>query len=165
MNRLQRYYSLIFTLLVFILFSCSTKETEAFETSEVKPNTYDSLLATKLGADMFGMRKYVFAYLKEGPNRDQDSLEAVRIQRAHLDNIKRMASEGKLVVAGPFMDNHEVKGVYIFAVETVEEAEQLTNTDPAIQSGRLIMELHPWYGSAAMMQINDIHPRIAKEGI
>ncbi|MEQ9567381.1 MAG: YciI family protein, partial [Pseudomonadales bacterium] len=126
---------------------------------------YDSLLAAKMGADDYGMRRYVMALLKAGPNRDQDSTEAAQLQRAHLDNITRMAEEGKLVLAGPFFDNWDVKGIYIFAVETVEEAEELTKTDPAIQAGRLIMELHPWYGSAALMQVGDMHKRLAKESI
>ena len=111
------------------------------------------------------MRKYVFAYLKEGPNRDQDSLQAAQLQRAHMDNIVRLAKDGKLVLAGPFMDNHEVKGIYVFAVETIEEARALTNTDPAIQAGRLEMELHPWYGSAGLMMVHELHTQITKEEI
>ena len=105
------------------------------------------------------------ALLKEGPNRNQDSTEAAQIQRAHLDNITRMAEEGKLVLAGPFFDDWQVKGIYIFAVETIEEAIALTSTDPAIKAGRLEMELHPWYGSAALMLVNDNHKQVAKKGI
>ncbi|MEP1035592.1 YciI family protein [Ekhidna sp.] len=126
---------------------------------------YDSLLATETGADDYGMRKYVMAFLKEGPNRDQDSTETARLQRAHLDNITRMAEERKLVMAGPFFDDWEVKGIYIFAVETIEEAEELTKSDPAIQAGRLVMELHPWYGSAALMKAGEMHKRVAKKSI
>ena len=43
------------------------------------------------------MKSYVMAFLKTGPNRDQDSTEAAHIQRDHLDNINRLAEEGKLV--------------------------------------------------------------------
>ncbi len=105
------------------------------------------------------------AYLKAGPKRDQDSVETARIQRAHLDNITRLAEEGKLVIAGPFLDGGEVRGIYIFAVESLEEAEALTSKDPAIQAGRLVMDLHPWYASAALMKINDLHKKISKEDI
>ena len=156
--------NLIFVSLLSALISCTNQSDQGRENA-AEIAGYDSLLAQEVGADPYGMRQYVFAYLKEGPNRDQDSLEAVQLQRAHLDNIIRLAEAGKLVLAGPFMDNHEVKGIYIFAVETIEEAEELTSTDPAIQAGRLEMELHPWYGSAAMMKINEWHELIAKEGI
>ncbi|MEQ9298514.1 MAG: YciI family protein [Cyclobacteriaceae bacterium] len=126
---------------------------------------YDSLLAAEVGVDAYGMRAYVMAFLKRGPNRDLDSLEAVNLQRAHMDNIQRLAKEGTLVLAGPFMDDGDVRGIYVFAVATVAEAEALTATDPAIQAGSLVMELHPWYGSAAMMKLNEYYPRIAKEQI
>ena len=142
-------------ILGFILIGCSVKDSGGEEIYSSKP-PYDSLLAAELGADNYGMRKYVLAFLKAGPNRDQNSAEAAELQRAHLNNITRLAKAGKLVVAGPFLDDDEVRGIYIFAVETIEEAQALTSTDPAIQAGRLIMELRPWYGSAALMQINEV---------
>lgn len=125
---------------------------------------YDSLLAKKLGADDYGMKHYVMALLKKGPNRSQDSTTAANIQAGHMKNIGRMADEGKLVVAGPFEDDWDVRGIYIFNVATVEEAQKLTATDPAIVAGRLVMELHPFYCSAALMQVNDVHNRIQKKG-
>ena len=54
---------------------------------------------------------------------------------------------------------------YHFAVETVEEARALTERDPAIQAGRLAMQLHPWYGSAALPLFTSIHERIASEDV
>ncbi len=123
---------------------------------------YDSLYAQKVGADDYGMRSYVMAFLKSGPNRDQTPEEAEKLQAAHMANIGRLADEGVLVLAGPFLDDGELRGIYIFAVESVEEARELTATDPAIQEGRLIMELHPWYGSAAVMEIGEIHEKISK---
>jgi uncharacterized protein YciI len=124
---------------------------------------YDADLAAALGADDYGMRTYVVAFLKAGPNRDQDSATAQQLQQAHLANIRRMADDGSLVLAGPFLDNGDVRGIYVFDVETVEEARALTATDPAIQAGRLEMDLHPWYGSAALRQVNQLHGRIARQ--
>ena len=128
-------------------------------------NEYDAALATKLGADEYGMRRYVMAFLKAGPNRDQDAAEAERLQRAHLDNIRRLGDAGKLALAGPFLDDGELRGVYVFNVATIEEALELTASDPAIKAGRLVMELHPWYGSAALMQVNEVHKKLAKKTI
>ena len=78
-----------------------------------------------------------------------------------MANIHRPADEGKLLLAGPFMGG-EIRGIYIFDVTTVEEARELTATDPAIKAGRLEMELRPWFGSAAVREVNSIHERIAK---
>lgn len=154
-------------LLTALLFACGdpAPENEVIpeeEKVETLNEQFDPKLAKKLGADDFGMKRYVMAFLKAGPNRDQDSTEAARLQRAHLDNINRLAEEKKLIVAGPFLDASDVRGIYIFDVETVEEATALTNTDPAIKAGRLVMELHPWYGSAALMECAEIHRKVSK---
>ena len=126
---------------------------------------YDSTYAKKLGADDYGMKPYVMAFLKDGPNQDFDSLEILQLQEGHMANINELAEEGKLVLAGPFYGNPEsdLAGIYIFNVSTIAEAEVLTKTDPAVEAGNLIMELHLWYGSAALMEVNQIHERIAKE--
>lgn len=134
------------------------------DTGQEQPvGSFNAELADELGADNYGMKQYVMAFLKAGPNRTMDQAEAMAIQRAHLDNIRKMAENGDLIVAGPFMDRGEIRGIYIFDVPTVEEARALTETDPAIQAGSLEMELHPWYGSAALMKVNEIHSTISKE--
>lgn len=151
--------------LILALCACQSSKKEQ---TNLQPSTaleYDSLLAAEVGADDYGMRSYVIANLIAGPNRSQDSVEASRLQRAHLDNIARMAEEGTLVLAGPFLDDQEIRGIYVFAVETIEEAEALTSTDPAIQAGRLKMELRPWYGSAALMKLKDLHTQVARKKI
>lgn len=126
-------------------------------------NQYDSSYAEKLGADDYGMKKYVMAFLKSGKADLKNESEAQQLQMEHMNNIMRMAEEGKLLIAGPFTDNGELRGIYIFNVATVEEAEELTSTDPAIKAGVLVMELHPWYGSAALMEVNSIHKKLQKK--
>ena len=111
------------------------------------------------------MKPYVMAFLKRGPNRDHDADTATALQKAHLDNIIRMADAGQLVVAGPFLDDGEVRGIYIFDVATVEEAKALTETDPAVQAGRLSMDLHPWYGPAALTLMSPLSKRLEKKRV
>jgi uncharacterized protein YciI len=120
----------------------------------------DTALIRTLKADELGMKKYVMAFLKAGPVRNQDSATAAKLQAAHLANIRRMAEAGKLVIAGPFLDENDIRGIYIFNVESIEEARALTSTDPAVKAGRLVMELHPWYGSAALQKVTEIHAKI-----
>ncbi|WP_105102342.1 YciI family protein [Microbulbifer pacificus] len=149
------------TALILTLMSLSTGALSAEVTKE-KP-AFDPQLAKELGADEYGMHKYVMALLKAGPHRDQDPGTAAELQRAHMANIQRLADEGVLVLAGPFLDGVELRGIYVFDVDTVEEAQKLTETDPAVQAGRLVMELHPWYGSAALKKINQLHGTLAKQ--
>src|ERR1700743_949221 len=130
--------------------------------AQSKNPQYDAQLAQKLGADQYGMKTYVMAFLKSGPNRLKDSVARMELQKAHLKNITKLVEEGKLIVAGPFMDDQPIKGIFIFNVTSIEEAKKLTETDPAIKAGSLVMELHPWYGSEDLMETVGIHKTIQK---
>lgn len=94
------------------------------------------------------IREYWFVLLKTGPNRNQDSATAADIQKAHLANINKLYYEGKLKVAGPFGEEGDWQGIFIFDCKTKEEVEQLLKTDKAIASGRLIYEIRSWYTAA-----------------
>ncbi len=131
-------------------------------TQKKSTSNFDATLAKELGADAYGMRKYVMAFLKKGPNRTQDKEKAAELQAAHMQNIGRLAEAGKLAIAGPFLDDGELRGIYIFNVETIAEAKKLTQSDPAIKAGSLVMELHSWYGSAALGLVNKYHDKISK---
>jgi len=136
----------------------------AIAQAQTKP-VFDAALAKKLGADDYGMRQYVMAFLKPGPTKLTDKAAITKLQNAHLQNIERLAKEGKLAVAGPFTDDKGIEGIFIFNVKTVEEAKALTETDPGIKAGVFEMELHPFYCSAALMEVTAIHEKIQKKGI
>lgn len=157
----------IFAFAVWLALESCEKPSQEQNTGqeELKTLAFDSIKALEYGADDYGMKRYVMAFLKRGDNRSLDSLQAMELQRKHLQNIEKMAENGDLVLAGPFMSSGDLRGIYIFNVSTVKEAEQLTNSDPAIQEGVLKMELMPWYGSAALMGLNDEHKRITKSNI
>ena len=95
-----------------------------------KENKFNQNLATEVGADDYGMKKYTMAFLKRGPNRDLTEEEANNLQRQHLDNIHKMAEDGTLLLAGPFLDDGDVRGIYIFNIESVEEAQKIADSWP-----------------------------------
>lgn len=105
-------------------------------------------------AEVFGKPKkpteretVYFGFLKKGPNRkegDAKSPEVQELQKGHMANINRLAETKKLVVAGPFGDDGEYRGVFVFRVGSLEEAQELANSDPMIKIDRLRLELHPW---------------------
>jgi uncharacterized protein YciI len=142
-----------------IAFLCIT----AIGFSQETESKYDEKLAKSLNADEYGMKKYVFCLLKTGSNTTATKEESNKLFEGHMANIGKLAKEGKLVVAGPFMKNdRNYRGIYIFNVETVEEAKALVATDPAIQSNLLEAELTPWYSSAALQEVTKTHDRIKK---
>jgi uncharacterized protein YciI len=125
------------------------------------PTTFDAELAQRLGADERGMRRYVLVVLKTGPRRMPEGEARQAMFAGHFANMQRLSEAGQLALAGPFMPNEEGwRGLFVFAVETVEEAQALTATDPVIIEGEMVAEYHPWYGSAALMALPDLHMRL-----
>ncbi len=101
----------------------------------------------------FEMKQYYFVMLTKGERRHEITDTAVisELQRGHMANINRLAEMGKIVVAGPFGDNGNWRGIFIFDCPTEEEVRTLLNSDPAIKAGRLAYEIHPWWTSKNCM--------------
>jgi uncharacterized protein YciI len=125
---------------------------------------YDAQLASKLGGDENGMRQYVMVILKTGPTPRAKGPERDEMFKGHFANIQRLAAAGRLVLAGPFDGVDGWRGMFVFAVKDIDEAKELTATDPVIASGEMVAEFHKYYGSAALMQVNETHNRIVKPG-
>ncbi len=101
--------------------------------------------AEETSAEGSNLTTYYVAFLHRGPKwAAATTPETERIQKEHMANIRRMAESGKLIVAGPFTDDGELRGMFIFRVDSLEEARALADADPAVQAGRLSVELHPW---------------------
>lgn len=120
--------------------------------AQTKNNSGKPVAAKKAGKknkriDEYEMKNYFMVFLKKGPNRNQDSATASEIQKGHLEHLTKMANSGKMDLAGPFMDDWDVKGICVYNVATLKEVEELTAQDPAVKSGRLIAEIHPWYSA------------------
>jgi len=102
--------------------------------------------------DERGMRIYFMGFLSRGPAWTAEVTDATRaLQEAHLANIRRLAADGRLLIAGPFAyeesdTDQSLRGIFIFDTETRAEAEELARTDPAVQAGRLAIRIVPWYG-------------------
>ena len=124
-----------------------------------------SLRAQALGADDYSMNMYVMAFLNRGPHKDFDVQEPQELQVAHMANINNVAEESKLILKDPFFDDGDLRGIYIFDITSIAEAEALTNSDPAIKEGSLGMELIEWYGSAVLMELNEMYTQIANINI
>ncbi|NGX16033.1 YciI family protein [Wenzhouxiangella sp. XN24] len=126
--------------------------------------TFDEALADALGADEYGMRQYVLVILKTGPTPVPAGAARDEMFRGHFANMKRLAAEGKLALAGPLDGVDGWRGLFILAVDDLEEAATLVATDPVIIHGEMIAEYHAYYGSAALMLVNETHEKVARKG-
>lgn len=147
MNKLQLIISIVFSL------SLSTI---------AQKSTYDSTYAKKLNADEYGMKTYVFVTLKTGSNTSTDKIAKDKAFDGHMKNIKRLADNGKLVVAGPFDNGGNNRGIFILNVTTFKEAKALLDEDTAVKEKYLEPEFIMWYGSAALQEVPKIHEKIQK---
>lgn len=55
----------------------------------------------------------------------------------HLSNINKLEKDGYLVLAEPFIGDKDLRGIFIFETETLQESDSLCQTDPATESGVL----------------------------
>ena len=100
------------------------------------------------------MAQYVVGLMRRDPHwtargpTDGETLDA-----AHVARLGHLAKEGKIALIGPFTDGGELRTLCVYAVKTVAEARALADSDPAVQAGRLVVELHPWSGPAVLIQL------------
>ena len=151
----MKYYLTFLVIILSINVSFSQK---------TNPN-YDAELAAKLGADDYGMKKFVFVILKTGSNESTDKVLKDSCFTGHMTNIDRLVKEKKLIVAGPMVKNEKsYRGIFILDVSTKDEANLLLETDPAIKAKFLEPELYLWYGSAALSEYLEASDKVWKIG-
>ncbi len=142
---------------IFILRANSATEAQAWVdedpsvkagllTSEMHP-WFSEDIYKKADTSALKFEKIYFGFLKRGPNRkegDGNTPEIQELQKAHIANIVRLANSKKMVMAGPFGDDGDLRGIFVFRVASLKEAQDLAATDPMIKIDRLRIELHPW---------------------
>ena len=136
---------------------------QAHGAADAPKEKYEPELARAVGADELGMRSYVLVVLKSGATKVPAGPERDEMFKGHFANINRLVAEGKLVLAGPFDGADGWRGLFIFAVSDIEEAKKYVATDPVIVKGEMSAEYHKYYGSAALMMVNEIHEKVAKK--
>jgi uncharacterized protein YciI len=139
---------------VFVFRAQSAEEAKVW--AEADPTVASGFVIAEMhpwwSADIFGkpakpfkLTQTFLAFLTRGEKWTPEKTPATEeIQKGHMANINKLHEMKKLVAAGPFGDNGHLRGIFVFRVGSLEEAKALTATDPAIQSGRLAMDIHPW---------------------
>ena len=131
-----------FLFISSIVIACSNEQ-KSPEVSITNPEKFDITKDTTVTVGE--MKRYWLVLLQKGPNRNQDSISAEKIQAAHMANINRLAKEGKLVMAGPIGVEDDLRGIFLMNCTDSTEVENFVKTDSAVMTGRLIMKYYPWW--------------------
>ena len=145
----------LFAILSFIIFSSFIN---------AQNTDFNQKLADSLGADQYGMKSYYLVILKKRKAEITDKAKKSELMKGHMDNINKLAKDGKLIVAGPMVEKNQndYSGIFILDAKTKEEAESLVLTDPSVKSGIFDVEIYKWYGSAALPLYLKSHDKVTK---
>lgn len=121
-----------------------------------------SLLCAQAPVAPDASQLYFLSFLRPVPDRKPlAASEAERIQSAHMANIRKMASDGVLVAAGPMDDQPvTISGIFVFKVGSLAEAQRIADQDPTVIEHRDTIDVHAWRGPAG---IGDDYFRYATE--
>ena len=72
------------------------------------------------------------------------------VEAAHVTNVMSLIGSGKAIIAGPLGDEGEIVGIYVLRAKSAEEAKSWAENDPAVKSGDLTAEMHPWWSEDIM---------------
>lgn len=149
-----KYY--LACLLLSLVFNVNAQPKESVE--------YDAELAQQLGADDYGMKPYILVILTTGENDATitDQTQRAELFKGHFANMKRLAEDGKLVLAGPLNGYEQRRGLFILNVDDLETAKALVETDPTVKAGVFNYNLTKYYGSAALQLLNEWHQKVQK---
>jgi len=75
-------------------------------------------------------------------NFDDEAMKTIQI---HFKRLQDMLEEGKLIFAGRAdVENDKTFGIVVFDANTLKEAEQIANDDPAVRAGIMSVEVFPF---------------------
>jgi uncharacterized protein YciI len=91
------------------------------------------------------MTTYYFGMLVKGEKwSKEETPERAELQKQHLAHLTAMGKAGRLVIAGPLLDDGTIRGLLVYKAASLEEAKGWAEADPAVKAGRLKVEMHPW---------------------
>lgn len=97
------------------------------------------------------MTTYYVGLIYQGPKWSPYlTPEVGKLQQDHLEHIRKLSEEGKLILSGRFADEGDLRGMLFFKVATLQEARDIVRADPAVSAGQIRIELHPWYAPSGL---------------
>jgi uncharacterized protein YciI len=80
---------------------------------------------------------------RPGPKWMNDRTVFAQPLQPHAKYMQQLYDAGKLILAGPFLDNSG--GMAVVSVSSDEDLREILASEPAIGEGIFVAETHPWY--------------------
>ena len=85
---------------------------------------------------------FTFVFLNKKSNAEKiPKDQSDKLMEGHMANITRLASEGKLIAAGPFDGGG---GIFVFNSNSIAQVQEWVSTDPAVKANRWNVEILPY---------------------
>ncbi len=102
---------------------------------------------------------YYMCLLNRGPNwTAEETLELGKLQQSHVTYLSNLMATEKIVLAGPFTDADDTRGVAVYRVDSLKTAKELGENDPKVLAGHLVLKWYTW------MVPKGVLPTIPNEG-
>jgi uncharacterized protein YciI len=90
---------------------------------------------------------YYLTLLKTNPDYVPPEDDPKELLHQHLAYGRSLFEAGKMLMSGPTAapEGELLEGIYIMRAESLEEAKELANGDPAVQANALIPIVCTWY--------------------
>jgi uncharacterized protein YciI len=98
------------------------------------------------------METVYFGFLNYGPTRMADQATANRLQSEHLAYMSGQNKDGRLILAGPFVNGGSRGGIVVYRAASLAEAKRYAEGDPMVKIGRLEVEQHEWYVARGVLK-------------
>lgn len=87
-------------------------------------------------------QEFQLGLLKRGPHwTAEGDPETGGIQDAHVERLNLLVGSGVIVLAGPIFNGGDLTGMVVFNAGSVKDVHGMMKDDPAIASGRLVLDV------------------------
>ena len=92
------------------------------------------------------MTKFYLTLLTKGAKAEEGSAaDKQKLQLEHMWNVRRRLDDKSFATAGPFESAGDLRGIFVIAAKTADEAKAIAESDPSVKAGVLAIEIHPWW--------------------
>lgn len=81
--------------------------------------------------------------LKDKPDTALPEAERAQEIQKHLAYIRSQVEAGNFALVGPIREETRLRGIAVIKADSLEAAQRIASADPLVQSGHLVVEVHP----------------------